>query len=197
MKKLRDALLLGRLGQGLAGLLLIGAGFFGVLAVADAAGAGGADPVGIDLSAADIAGEASARAVPQTPGAPALATAVQQTPEASEEEFPPSQDDPAAADWMQRMLEEHMGLDAGQAEGWAEGMLEHMRSVHGDQADDMLAWCAENWDGTGSAGTPPAGRSGSYGGMMGGYGGSAPGGMMGGGAGGMMGGSGGSGMMGF
>ncbi|MHB9148492.1 MAG: hypothetical protein ACYC33_00155 [Thermoleophilia bacterium] len=78
------------------------------------------------------------------------------------------------------MMRDHMGISGEEAAQWAGTMEDMMRSVHGDQVDDMLEYCDEN---------------GGPGGMMGGnYGG--PGGMMGGSyGGGMMGGSGGPGGM--
>lgn len=95
-------------------------------------------------------------------------------------------------DQITEMMQDHMGITGDQAKEWAGTMEDMMRSVHGDQADELLQQCTENggpegmmggWDGT------SGGNSG--GGMMDGWDGtSSGGGMMGGssGGGGMMGG---------
>lgn len=99
------------------------------------------------------------------------------------------------------MIRDHMGITGDQADELAGSMGDIMRSMHGDQADEMLTYCEENGgpagmmggtNGTGSTdgtdwGGMMGGGSGNGGGMMGGFGG---------GAGGMMGGANGGGMMG-
>ena len=100
--------------------------------------------------------------------------------------------DDAFRDRITDMMSDHMGITGDQADEWAGTMEDMMRSMHGDQADEMLNYCDENggpggmmedWNGGSSDGS--AGDTG-YGGMMGG---SGYGGMMGGsGYGGMMGG---------
>ena len=70
-------------------------------------------------------------------------------------------------DQITEMMQDHMGITGDQAKEWAGTMEDMMRSVHGDQADELLQQCTENggpegmmggWDGT------------SGGGMMGGWG---------------------------
>ncbi|MHB0980597.1 MAG: hypothetical protein ACYC5Q_11115 [Thermoleophilia bacterium] len=104
------------------------------------------------------------------------------------------------------MIRAHLGITGDQANQLAGSMEDMMRSVHGDQTDEMLTYCEENggpagmmgnWNGDGSTGGSSSGSPDGtdWGGMMGGSG--NGGGMMGGGSGGMMGGSGyGGGMMG-
>ncbi len=107
----------------------------------------------------------------------------------------------AIRDRITDMVRDHMGLTGEQAQEWAATMEGMMRSVHGDQVDEMLDYCDEN-------GGPEGMMGGSgYGDMMGDWNGDGPadgtswGDMMGGSGygsgGGMMGGSGsGGGMMG-
>lgn len=91
------------------------------------------------------------------------------------------------------MIRDHMGITGQQADELAGTMEDMMRSMHGDQADEMLTYCEENggpagmMGGTnddGSYNGPADGTD--WGGMMGGSGSGS--GMMGGGSGGMMGG---------
>lgn len=105
------------------------------------------------------------------------------------------------------MMRDHMGITGEQADELAGAMEDRMRSMHGDQVDEMLDYCAQNGGAEGMMGG--SGRGGMMGGMMGGWTGEGSadgtgwGGMMGGSGsgsgGGMMGGSGsgyGGGMMG-
>jgi hypothetical protein len=126
---------------------------------------------------------------------PGTATAEQQapswqgsvTPAPLSDQTTPSATDTTGdfTDRITEMMQDHMGITGDQAKEWAGSMEDMMRSVHGDQADEILQQCTENggpegmmrgWDGTSS------------GGMMGGWGGNSGGGMMGGSSGGMMGG---------
>ena len=72
-----------------------------------------------------------------------------------------------------------MGITGDQAKEWAGTMEDMMRSVHGDQADEMLQQCTENggpegmmggWDGTSGNGMMDGWDGTSGGGMMGGWG---------------------------
>ncbi|MHB1345659.1 MAG: hypothetical protein ACYCX3_15110 [Thermoleophilia bacterium] len=93
--------------------------------------------------------------------------------------------DDAFRDRITEMMSDHMGITGEQADEWAGTMADMMRSMHGDQADEMLNYCDENG---GSGGMMGGGSGGMMGGGSGGMMGGGSGGMMGGGSGGMMGG---------
>ncbi|MCL5942624.1 MAG: hypothetical protein M1325_03760 [Actinobacteria bacterium] len=105
----------------------------------------------------------------------------QSTPAATDQ----STTDQSTRDRILDMMRDHMGVTGDQAEKWADTMTDMMKSMHGDQADEMLQWCTENgggmmgdWNkGTNGDSTPGNGQGSNWGGgMMGGSG----GGMMGG-----------------
>jgi hypothetical protein len=161
------------------GVALVVAGTLGLLAMSWAGPALAPAPVGAVGDPPIALGESGRE--PAAAGAVTRVAADEQTPRVE------PRDETAIAEGgfdarMRDMLRDHMGITGEEADRWGESMGEMMRYMHGDQAEDMLAFCGEQ-------GGPDA--RGAGGGMMGGAG----GGMMGGAGGGMMGGI--RGMMGF